>query len=44
VETEEQLELLKELHCDFFQGFIFSAALDPAGVGKILSDTSPLVT
>ena len=44
VETREQLERLKELKCDFFQGFIFSPPLDPEGVDKILSDTPPLVT
>jgi EAL domain-containing protein (putative c-di-GMP-specific phosphodiesterase class I) len=44
VETKEQLEQLKELNCDFFQGFIFSPPLDPDGVGRILSDTPPLVT
>ena len=44
VETREQLERLKELKCDFFQGFIFSPPLDSEGVDKILSDTPPLVT
>lgn len=44
VETKEQLEKLKKLNCDFFQGFIFSAALDPEGVGRILSATPPSVT
>lgn len=42
VETREQVEKLKELDCDFLQGFIFSAPLDSEGVERLLSNMTPL--
>jgi len=36
VETTEQLELLRSLHCDIVQGYIFSKSLHPGKVLQIL--------
>ena len=43
VETPEQLELLQQLRCDQYQGFLFSAALPADGFAALLSrpDTCP---
>jgi EAL domain-containing protein (putative c-di-GMP-specific phosphodiesterase class I) len=32
VETQEQLELLRKLHCDEYQGFLFSPPVSPAEI------------
>ena len=38
VETEQQLALLKERHCDIIQGFIYSRPLHPAELLEILQE------
>ena len=40
VETEGQLEILKEMECDYAQGYRFSRPVDAEGVGAIL-DVEP---
>jgi EAL domain-containing protein (putative c-di-GMP-specific phosphodiesterase class I) len=37
VETESQLELLRELRCEFAQGYLLARPLDPAAAGELLS-------
>jgi EAL domain-containing protein (putative c-di-GMP-specific phosphodiesterase class I) len=37
VETDWQLELLRELKCEFAQGFLLARPLDPAAAGQLLS-------
>jgi EAL domain-containing protein (putative c-di-GMP-specific phosphodiesterase class I) len=34
VEVSDQAAILKELGCEFGQGFLFSPALDPAGAAR----------
>jgi len=34
VETEEQLEILRKLHCDEYQGFLFSPPVSPAEIER----------
>jgi diguanylate cyclase (GGDEF)-like protein/PAS domain S-box-containing protein len=34
VETPEQLEILRKLHCDEYQGFLFSAPVNPAEIER----------
>ena len=36
VETEEQLRLLRDMGCEFAQGFHFSRAVPPDGIAKLL--------
>jgi diguanylate cyclase (GGDEF)-like protein len=36
VETEEQLRLLRDMGCEFAQGFHFSKAVPPEGIAKLL--------
>ena len=36
VETQQQLDLLDELNCNWVQGFFFSKPLGPAALGKML--------
>ena len=36
VEVSDQLNILKELGCEFGQGFLFSPALDPGGAARFL--------
>jgi EAL domain-containing protein (putative c-di-GMP-specific phosphodiesterase class I) len=38
VETEEQAELLREMGCDFVQGFHISKPLPPDDVSRLLAD------
>lgn len=38
VETERQLELLREMECDLAQGFLFSRPLTAADAGAVLDD------
>jgi diguanylate cyclase (GGDEF)-like protein/PAS domain S-box-containing protein len=44
VETEEQLSRLRELGCEYFQGFLFSRPLDPSAAELLLvnQDAAPL--
>jgi diguanylate cyclase (GGDEF)-like protein len=37
VETEWQLELLRELRCEFAQGYLLARPLDPEAAGELLS-------
>ena len=37
VETTGQLQLLKEMQCDFVQGYLFSRALSPANFEKLMN-------
>ncbi|MEA2123864.1 MAG: hypothetical protein QOI80_646, partial [Solirubrobacteraceae bacterium] len=37
VETDWQLELLRDLQCEFAQGFLLARPLDPAAAGQLLS-------
>jgi EAL domain-containing protein (putative c-di-GMP-specific phosphodiesterase class I) len=37
VETEWQLELLRELRCEFAQGYLLARPLDPESAGELLS-------
>jgi diguanylate cyclase (GGDEF)-like protein/PAS domain S-box-containing protein len=41
VETEEQLAQLRALSCDYGQGYLFSKAVNPSAVGRMLSEPSP---
>ncbi|HEX8352254.1 MAG TPA: GGDEF domain-containing phosphodiesterase, partial [Pyrinomonadaceae bacterium] len=41
VETEGQLAQLQSLACDYGQGYLFSRAVNPAAVGRMLSESSP---
>ena len=43
IETEEQLRILKELGCEFGQGWLFSRALDGFHVEKILRDPGEIL-
>jgi EAL domain-containing protein (putative c-di-GMP-specific phosphodiesterase class I) len=36
VETQEQLEQMKLLNCEFYQGFLFSRPLDPEDTRRLL--------
>jgi EAL domain-containing protein (putative c-di-GMP-specific phosphodiesterase class I) len=36
VETEDQLRLLRDMGCEFAQGFHFSKAVPPEGIAKLL--------
>ncbi len=38
VESEEQARLLKEMGCDFAQGYLFSRPLPPEAVSEFLAD------
>ena len=38
VETAEQLEELRELRCEYAQGYLFSRPLDAADAGRMLAD------
>jgi EAL domain-containing protein (putative c-di-GMP-specific phosphodiesterase class I) len=38
VEAEEQLELLKELGCDYIQGFLLSEPLEETKLEKLLEN------
>ena len=38
VEAEEQLELLKELGCDYIQGFLLSKPLEETKFEKLLGN------
>jgi diguanylate cyclase (GGDEF)-like protein/PAS domain S-box-containing protein len=42
VETEFQLDVLRELECDEIQGWVFSEALPEAAFGKLLAASNPL--
>lgn len=37
VETKAQLELLREIGCDYAQGFLFSPAVAPEGISNLVS-------
>ena len=39
VETEEQLDQLKDLACDFGQGFLISKPMDPETAKKLIEDS-----
>jgi EAL domain-containing protein (putative c-di-GMP-specific phosphodiesterase class I) len=34
VETHEQLEILRKLHCDEYQGFLFSPPVSAEEIGR----------
>jgi EAL domain-containing protein (putative c-di-GMP-specific phosphodiesterase class I) len=38
VERQWQLDLLRELHCEFCQGFLLARPLDAAAAGSLLAD------
>jgi PAS domain S-box-containing protein len=40
VETQAQLDLLRELHCEFAQGYLFSKPADNVAIGKLLENKS----
>jgi diguanylate cyclase (GGDEF)-like protein len=42
VETQFQLDVLRELECDEIQGWVFSEALPEAAFGKLLAASNPL--
>jgi diguanylate cyclase (GGDEF)-like protein len=42
VETPEQLALLKQMGCDQYQGFLYSAAVAPANVSALLAPSDAL--
>jgi diguanylate cyclase (GGDEF)-like protein/PAS domain S-box-containing protein len=44
VETETQLEMLRELGCDEFQGYLFARPLEAAGVPALLETQDALQT
>lgn len=44
VETEAQLELVRQAGCDLVQGHLFGAALDAARMGNVLRRGKPLFT
>jgi EAL domain-containing protein (putative c-di-GMP-specific phosphodiesterase class I) len=43
VELEEQLEALKEMGCDFLQGFLLSRPVPPSNIPRILEHRHPLL-
>ena len=41
VESEEQARLLREMNCDFAQGYHFSKPLPPEKISALLSSDTP---
>jgi EAL domain-containing protein (putative c-di-GMP-specific phosphodiesterase class I) len=41
VESEEQARLLREMNCDFAQGYHFSKPLPPEAISALLSSDTP---
>ena len=42
VETEQQLEVLRSLDCDFAQGFLFSRPLPAAELRSLFAPVTPV--
>jgi EAL domain-containing protein (putative c-di-GMP-specific phosphodiesterase class I) len=42
VETQLQLDVLRDLECDEIQGWVFSEALPEAAFGRLLAASNPL--
>jgi EAL domain-containing protein (putative c-di-GMP-specific phosphodiesterase class I) len=42
VELPDQLSILRELGCEFGQGYLFSRALDPGAAGRFLDSSAVL--
>jgi diguanylate cyclase (GGDEF)-like protein/PAS domain S-box-containing protein len=43
VELEEQLEVLKEMRCDYLQGFLLSRPVPPGNIPRMLEHCHPLL-
>ena len=43
VEREEQMEVLKEMGCDFLQGFLLSRPIPPLAIPELLNGGHPLL-
>ena len=43
VELEEQLEALKEMGCDYLQGFLLSRPIPPVAIPEVINGRHPLL-